>query len=481
MSNANSVYFNLEPAAKLILQGLCHHIHIGDSQSSDVFLRWTNHFVSYVGKRLHYYVASSSQAGNQCFSNYLPTGSGNFSTTNHTGSSNAYTGLTAANTFFRPALSQAYSANLAENTAFGSGIFLCRKCNSGGDPNSPGNTGGQWPDVNVGLTGFRPWYHNTYMRAKLITHRVTAATELTSFKMYMLRQGINANNSSAVQTTSLTGTIVKETGWTAALVDAANYVTANDNGGPNDHEVAVRIWADASTNETNNNLLLLGAVFQRCTSGGVAISDTNPTTGNPYQYGYDFVGVSGRSAAELADSYQPQATWQEYFTRTVMNPEQQTVAIFCLGHNNASAYDTGSNATAAANKYRDYINKVKAAHDAAFPNGKFIPVVCVPWYSPTESNAMQTTAKALAYSNAVANMARTNKWAFVSFFEYFNRQQPFNQLHPESIAEVHEICRAFRHILDDSTGYAYSSNPLVFSKKTVWNRIASRTATTTTV
>jgi len=94
---------------------------------------------------------------------------------------------------------------------------------------------------------------------------------------------------------------------------------------------------------------------------------------------------------------------------------------------------------------------------------------------------MQTTAKATAFNNAVANMARTNKWAFVSFFEYFNKQQPFNQLHPESISEVHEICRAFRHILDDSTGYAYSSNPLVFNKKTVWNRIASRTATTTTV
>jgi hypothetical protein len=474
MSLSNAIYFNLEPAAKLILQGLCHHIHIGDSQSSDVFLRWTNHFISYVGKRLHYYVASSSQAGNQCFSNYLPSGTGDFTTTSHTGSSNAYTGLTAANTFFRPALSQAYITNLAVDTVFGSGIFLCRKCNAGADPNSPGNTGGQWPDVDVGLTGFRPWYHNSYMRAKLIVHRVTAANELPSFKMYMLRQGLNNNNSSATQTVTLTGTIVKETGWTAALTDAANYVTANDYGGPNDHEVGVRLLADASTNETNHNLLLLGAVFQRCTSGGVAISDTNPLTGSLYQYGYDFVGVSGRSPAELADSYQPQATWQEYFTRTVLNPEGQTVGIFCLGHNNGSAYDVGTNATDAANKYRDYISKVKAAHDAAFPGGKFIPVVCVPWYSPTESNAMQTVAKASAFNNAVANMARTNGWAFVSFFEYFNRQQPFNQLHPESIAEVHEICRAFRHILDDSTGYAYSSNPTIFAHNNRRRRIVSR-------
>lgn len=475
MPLSHNVHFNLEPSAKLILQGLCHHIHIGDSQSSDVFLRWTNHFISYVGKRLHYYVASSSQAGNQCFSNYLPTGSGNFSTTNHSGSSNAYTGLTAANTFFRPALSQAYSANLAENTAFGSGIFLCRKCNANADPNAPANTGGQWPDVYVGLAGFRPWYHNTYMRAKLITHQVTAANELTSFKMYMLRQGINSNNSSTIQTASLTGTIVKETGWTTALTDAGNYVTANDFGGPNDHEVGVRIWADASTDETSKNLLLLGAVFQRCTSGGVAISDTNPYSNASYQYGYDFVGVSGRTCAELADSYQPQSTWQEYFTRTVMNPEAQTVGIFCLGHNGGALdYSNSADATTAATKYKEYVQKVAAAHLAAFPSGKFIPVLCVPWHSPTEANAMNTVAKALGFHNAVAKVARDNGWGFVSFFEYFNRQQPFNQLHPESISEVHEICRAFRHILDDATDYTFSSNPSAFQYTNRRRRLASR-------
>ncbi len=151
-----TVSANLEIPASYLLRGGAHMLLIGDSQTAATFLRYTNLLPSYIPKRLHYIVCPGDSTGGQSLWNHLPSGSGNFAVTTHTGSGNAYTGLTAANTFFRTTQSQAISANLADAATYGSGFSLNRKNQSGADATSPGNTGGQWGDVDAGSVSSSP-------------------------------------------------------------------------------------------------------------------------------------------------------------------------------------------------------------------------------------------------------------------------------------------------------------------------------------
>lgn len=464
---AYPIYQGLSTAARYLLTGNAHFMLIGDSQFSGSFLRVPNHILHYLPRRLHYCAADPQQFGNQCLTNHLPSESGNFSGVSSTGvdPNTLYTGHTLAGTLFRAARAQVHAANHADATSFGSGIYLCRKCQGGGDANSPGSTGGQWPDVNVTsgsatfdvnttLVGYRPWFHNTWMKAKLIVHRVTEATELTTFDYAMLRQGVSNNNTSAYTTASLTGTIVKETAFTPALTDRTDYHGAATF--PNDHEVAVRIRATTGHDETGKVIIPLTAIFARCSSAGVIPWDA-AADGSTYGFGFDSIGIAGRSAYELANTIQPSATWQEYLLRTILNPSAVFVPMIMLGHNNPNEYDSGSNATDAAGDFEDYVNKIKTAFLASFPTGVFAPILCTPWLSLVESNKYQTLAKARAHTEAVRAMAAANGWGFISLLDYFGEAQPFNQLHPESIGEVHRVCRAFRDVLDRATGFRYTT------------------------
>lgn len=468
-----TVSSNLEIPASYLLRGGAHVLLIGDSQTAATFLRYTNLLPSYIPKRLHYIVCPGDSTGGQSLWNHLPSNSGNFAVTTHTSASNAYTGLTAANTLFRTTQSQAISANLADAATYGSGFSLSRKNQGGLDASTPTYTGGQWPDVDVGLTGLRPWYHNTYMKAKILTHRVTAATEVSDYKMNLVRQGKDTNQSSGYTFANPTGTIIKESAWTTAFNDRGDYDTTGVF--PNDHDLIIRPSGVTTVDETGTKFLPMGAVMARCDSGGVLSTDTD-VAGSPYAYGFDAIGLSGLSALDLLNDYQPQATWQEYLQRSVLNPQGKTVAIFLLGHNsNVVDYSVGGNAATYANHYINYILKVKAAHDAAFPSGSFMPVLCVPWAcTGGESNSLSSTAKADAYQSACLAAATAAGIPFFSYYEYFNRIAPFNRLHPASMAEVHRQCRALMHAMHDATNYEYAENAAAFRSRTSVRALASR-------
>lgn len=469
-----TVSHNLELPASFLLQGQAHILLIGDSQTASTFFRYTNLLPSYIPKRLHYIVCPGDSTGSQSLWNHLPSNSGSFAATIHTGSSNAYAGLTAANTFFRTTQSQAISANLADAASYGSGFSLNRKNQSGLDASNPTYTGGQWGDVDVGSGIFKPFYHNTYMKAKILTHRVTEATEVSNYFVNILRQGKDTNQSSGYTLANPTGTIIKESAWSSALTDRGDYDTTGVF--PNDHDFAARISGVTAIDETNTKFLPMCAVMARCNSGGTLSTD-NDSSGSPYAYGFDCVGISGKSALDLYQDYQPQATWQEYFQRSVLNPQGKTVAIFLLGHNSNSVdYSSGSNAATYADHYIDYILKVKAAHDAAFPTGSFMPVLCVPWTctNGTENNSLSSTAKGDAYQAACLSAAVAAGIPFFSYYEYFNRVAPFNRLHPSSMAEVHRQCRALMHAMHDATNYQYAENAAAFRTRTSVRNLISR-------
>lgn len=468
-----TVSANLEIPASYLLRGGAHILLVGDSQTAATFFRYTNLLPSYIPKRLHYIVCPGDSTGGQCLWNHLPSNSGSFAATTHTGSGNAYTGLTAANTFFRTTQSQAISANLADAATYGSGFSLNRKNQSGADASSPGNTGGQWGDVDVGSGILKPFYHNTYMKAKILTHRVTAATEVSNYYMNLVRQGKDTNQSSGYTLANPTGTIIKESAWTSAFADRGDYDTTGVF--PNDHDFIVRPSGVTAIDETGTNFLPMGAVMARCNAGGTLSTDTD-AAGSAYAYGFDCVGVSGKSALDLYQDYQPQTTWQEYLQRSVLNPQGKTVAIFLLGHNSNSVdYSSGGNAATYANHYINYILKVKAAHDAAFPSGSFMPVLCVPWAcTGGESNSLSSTAKGNAYQAACLGAATAAGIPFFSYYEYFNRVAPFNRLHPSSMAEVHRQCRALMHAMHDATNYEYMENAAAFRSRISVRTLASR-------
>lgn len=440
-----AIHFNLKRAAELELSGKCHSLHVGDSQSSQRTLGLWQYWPTFNPQKFHYFVAGGPNTTTSALCSGAGFGGNNIDAGN-VRTDTSYGALTAAGTMIRPTRGTDFTAGTGDGSNFSNGIQLNRLCVGGGDPNSRVNQGAPWPQ----WPGHdeKPWYHGGRIKAKGIY--MTCTDELPSHDYRIFRTGVSAtNNSASYKAVTFTGTTIKEGPWTDPHLDTGTYDTTGAI--PNDHDLQLRLSASGGHDESLYNLLVLAAIFARCDASGVI-----PWNADNTGYGYDFFGVSGSNAIDWDEEYADQALWQEHHERTVLVPDKRTVGWFMLGHNYPAEYDASTNAVDAALHYANFINKVKAAHDAAFPSGEFVPVMIVPWRNVVESTKMSTLARCDAYQAACEAQARANGFGFFSFYEYFAQTSPFNQLHPESLFDVSILCLALRDTLDRVTNGEYS-------------------------
>jgi hypothetical protein len=440
------------PAAK-ILAGKCHLLFIGDSQSIGQFPRQWTMWPRYCPVRYHYVVLDPRNTSAQVMSNNLGFGGTNTDAGNLR-TDTAYGALTTGpNGIMRPARCSSLTSNTADGSVLGSGMQLNRKSQSGADVSVAANLGYPWPDLaeNAVSGVARPWYHNTHIKCKGLFYN--CVSPLTSFDHSFNRAGKSATDVvTANAATPLVGTTIFETTWTNTRADDNDYDTATSTGIFNDHDIQYRLYARAGVNETGLNLVPVGCIVARCDSGG-----TIPWNADGTGASYDHFGISGSRVSDWLNNYATQDHWQEYFTRTVLNPAGVTVMGIMLGHNVESGVDTTGDVCNDVWRegYEDFVNMLEAAYAAAFPTGSFTPLIIVPWRSG-ESSAFQSVALARSIQAQVERMCNENGWPMFSFFEYFNQVAPFHMLHASSIDDSHKLLAGMRDAMDRATGYQYA-------------------------
>lgn len=461
-------------AAAIVLSGAGRVDGCGNSlMTPNLDYLWYDSFPRALGTRVrwHYFVASGQNAS-QCMSQNLGYGSIGSVTTNDCGSVRtettyevpAATGVTAR--IMGPC--RIHKLDLVgDGVNFGSGIILPRQiaatpAHSNAQRNTP------WPCLasNAG----EPWFHNTYMKGKLV-YWVATANNLDEFNVNLLRQGNNANNSSSstAHTNAASADHISSTPWTPALTDAGTYDTST-NGVPNDHEVALRINGKTGYSEANKILIPLAAVFARCDSGG-----TVPANANGTRASYCMVGRSGCYVSDWLN-YCTQTDWQEWFTATILSDDVPVmVDFFALDHNiSPSGIDVGdvdgsqveqsSNVTTSywKKRYKALIARRKAAYLAAFPTGKYIPIVIVGHPVPG-SSAMNTTVPGrITDVNRVSKeIALESDGGWFSFAECFQAadgtwQPAFVNLHPWTPENGRILAETLMAAMDAATNNIYA-------------------------
>lgn len=351
-----------------------------------------------------------------------------------------------------------FKANIANNTALGSGILLTRQINAT-TAHSNSQRGAAWPTF--ASNSGQPWFHVgaaataeglTHRKAKLVYWR--NADTLPAFRLFVGAQGTTTTQTNYITngTVDVTGASGAEgpasTGWTPAINCRSDY--DNSAGGVNnDHELTLRMLTDANTtNETGKNIIPLAAIFARCTSGGTMFN------GRSYGCGYDGIGRAGATVTDWL-GYCTQADWQAYFTATVLVPDGRTVVRIMLGHNLVE--QSGGHVTSAfTTNYTTLVNRIKAAYAAAFPSGVLTVQLIVPWVSG-QSSAMSNATLATEINDAVKAVAVATGSAWFSYYDAFNGLAPFYNLHAWTPQNGQMIAAALRQAMDQSTEYRYST------------------------
>jgi hypothetical protein len=355
-----------------------------------------------------------------------------------------------------------FAADLAVDTLnVASGLIIGRQLSPASHANS--SRGAPWPTFPSNSS--QPWFHGSHVKGKVVVWKDSATLDL--FALYMLRQGTSAATStpaSRVQmdvSAAATGPIAS--GWSNAEADAGTY----DNGATgilNDHECSLRMYSSSSVyNETAKTFIPLAAIFARCNSGGVIPWNSDNS-------GCGFASM-GRAGANVSDwlGYCTQAHWQAYFTATVQVPDAVTKIRIMLGHNiNAAASDPGfgdgsqveqsGNVTTSFWKarYKGLIARLQAAYLAAFPSGRVLFELIVPWAS-VQSSAMSNATLAANVNTVIKEIAAETGSSWFSFYDYWNGTAPFWALHAWQPANGHMLAAALRDGMDRATNFAFSS------------------------
>lgn len=355
-----------------------------------------------------------------------------------------------------------FTADIAADTLnTSSGLILSRQTS----PASNANSSRQAPLPTFPTNGGQPWFHGTRVKAKMVLWKDSST--LDKFAIYLLRQGTSANNSNLGTRTQVdvsgasTGPV--GTGWTDVLVDAGTYDVAAL-GINNDHECAIRMYSSSAVYDESSRLLIpLCGIFARCDAAG-AIPWNSDNSG----FGYDALGRSGAYVSDWLN-YCTQADWQAYFSATVLVPNQVCKITIMLGHNcSPTTIDVGdgdgAQAEQAANvtttywkkRYKVLISRLRAAYIAAFPAGRIEFELIVPWVS-VQNSSMSNTTLAADINSKIKEVADEEGCAYFSFYEYWNAQPPFYNLHAWTPGNGKMLARALRDGMDRATNFAHST------------------------
>ena len=358
----------------------------------------------------------------------------------------------------------------ADSLSTASGMCLVRQLSPASHANSSRQAA--WPTFPANSS--QPWFHGTYMKAKLVLWKDSAT--LDKFGIYLLRQGTSANNSNLATRVQVdvsaasTGPVASA--WTDTLVDAANY----DNGASgilNDHECSIRMYSStAAYSEAGKTLIPLSSIYARCNSGG-----TIPWNSDNSGAGYDAIGRAGAYVSDWLN-FCTQAHWQAYFTATVLVPNAVTKVRIMLGHNmspsgidvsdgDGSQVEQSGNLTTSywKKRYKTLIARIQAAYVAAFPTGQLFIELIVPWVS-VQTSATSTATLAADINNVVKAIANETGCSWFSFYDYWGGVAPFWTLHAWTPANGQILAAALRDGMDRATNYAYADKGLFVSPAT---------------
>lgn len=356
-----------------------------------------------------------------------------------------------------------FTADIAANTINNANFIMMPRQIA----ETPAHTSGQrtsaWPTF--ASNSSQPWFHGTYMKGKVVLWKDSAT--LDKFAIYLRRDGMTTNNDNNGTKTQVdvsaatTGPIAS--GWTDVLADLGTY-DSSTNGIANDHDVNIKMVSSSAVyDETGKTLIPLAAIFARCNVSGVI-----PWNSDNSGCGYDAIGRSGCFVSDWLN-YATQAQWQAYFTATVLVPNAVTKVRIMLGHNvNSSTSDVGDGDGAQAEqadgvttsywkkRYKAFVARLQAAYLAAFPTGRILFELIVPWRSG-QNSFTQAALGAADLNRVIKEIAEETGSSWFSFYDYWNGVAPFYQLHAWTPANGQMLAAALRDGMDRATNYAFSS------------------------
>ena len=474
---------NIGAIADALLSGRGHFENLGDSQSTPAldYVFW-DAFPQMLHSRVrpHYMVVSGQNAAQVAGANstgYASSGSPTTADNATTYDKTYYEDAAAAQLTARimgPCRVHAYTANVAADTIIGNGITLSRQQATA---ITHSNANRSAPHATSAGNGGEPWFHNTYMKGKLVYWvPTTAANNLDELGIAIIRQGLTGggtNTSARTQHVNSSGAdVIAATAYSAALTDGGGYQT--DTGGiVNDHDVSLQLRsASAGTYaETGKVLIPLAGVFARCDSGG-----TIPTNADGSYCAYSSIGRGGSRVSSWLN-YCTQTDWQRWFAATMEGAAPTFIDCYTLGHNIASeTIDVGDGDGAVAEyagstlnsvwkkRYKALMARRKAAFLAAFPSGNYIgPLVIVPWTAAVDCGTYSgNSTRTEALNTAAKEAAVESNGGYISLIDYFRAsdgtlQAPFTTLHPWTPANGHMISLAIMDCLDRNTSFRYSA------------------------
>lgn len=320
-----------------------------------------------------------------------------------------------------------------------------------------------WPTLPANSS--QPWYHGSHTKGKIVVWK--DSTTFDKFAVHVRRAGHTTNNDNKTTRTQVdvsaasTGPVAS--GWTDVLADLGTY-DSSTNGIANDHEISLRLYSSSAVYaESGKTLIPLGAVFARCDSGGDI-----PWNSDNSGCGYDAIGRSGACVSNWL-TYATQAQWQAYFTATVLVPNAVTKVRIMLGHNvdntgidvgdgDGSQTEQSGGLTNAyfKKRYKAFITRLRAAYLAAFPTGRIMFELVIPWRS-LQSSFFLLDAGAADLNRVVKEIANETGASWFSFYDYWNGVAPFANLHAWTPENGRMLAAALRDGMDRATNFEYSS------------------------
>lgn len=454
--------------AELIARGCCHFLWIGDSQSYQArnFSIASNGIPAKLPIRWNYVIgalATAPQTGTYCQTGGVgdtivgtSTGYGALVGDVNSGASTPALGA--------PTTKVAFSGNstatdwtwTAPNTS--GGWLLQRECNGS---TTKANQYMPWPLLPSNT--FNPWFHGAHHKCAMVIQGQTAGSGVLSLGVAIRRVGASVSGAASWSDLAVTDlAVIHRVGWTSAVADAGTYQSVTANGLLNDHNIQIGARSASGYDETGKSIIFMRGIWARCDSGGTIT--WNNTDGLNSGAGYDSFGRSGSAITDWESNYWSETQWSEYFTATVMVPNQVTVMAIMLGHNCVQV--SGSTMTAAfTTSWRNFITKIRNAYESAFPvalypTRKLHLMIVTPWYNDTESNFMQGAGVAGGRSmqSVYETLAATTEdTSWFSFFNYFGEAEPFDQLHADNEVSGNMLGDAFMDAINRATDFKYAA------------------------
>ena len=454
--------------AALIARGCCHFLWIGDSQSYQArnFTIAATEIPKRLPIRWNYVIgalATAPQTGTYCQTGGVgdtlvgtSTGYGAL-----VGDVNSGVGTPALGA---PTTKVAFSGNsvstdwtwTAPNAS--GGWLLQREC---AGSTTKANQYMPWPLL--ASNSFNPWFHGSHHKCAMVIQGQTAGSGVLSLGVGIRRVGASVTGAASWSDLSVTDlAVIQRVGWTSAVADAGTYQSTISNGLLNDHNIQLGARSASGYDETGKSIIFMRGIWARCSSDGTIT--WNNTDGLNSGAGYDSFGRSGSAITDWESNYWSQTQWSEYFTATVMVPNQVTVMAIMLGHNCVQV--SGSTMTAAfRTSWQAVVDKLRAAYESAFPlalypTRKLHLMIVMPWYNDSESNFFQGAGVAGGRSmqSVYESLAASNPdTSWFSFFNYFNEAEPFDQLHADNEVSGHMLGEAFMDAIHRATDFKYAS------------------------